>query len=93
MGPSPVGSTRSPLPVPKALRSAPAQKVPPAPHSTATRASASASKARNASASARALGPSTALRACGRSMITVVTAPCFSTRIAMGWAPPRRSLQ
>ena len=63
-----------------ALRSAPAQKVPPAPWRTATAASSSASKARNASASACAVGPSTALRASGRSRTTVVTGPWRSTR-------------
>ena len=45
-----------------ALRSAPAQKVPPAPVKTATDAAASASNARNASTSFRAVKPSTALR-------------------------------
>src|SRR5205823_6487307 len=60
--------------------SAPAQNVPPAPHSTATRAAPSASKARNASASACAVGRSTALRAAGRSRTTVVTGPARSTR-------------
>ena len=41
---------------PAAFRFAPAQNVPPAPHSTPTRASSSASNARNASASASAVG-------------------------------------
>jgi hypothetical protein len=57
------------------FRSPPAQKVPPAPYSTATAWSGSLSKARNASASACAVGPSTALRACGRSITIVVTGP------------------
>src|SRR5881394_3143754 len=63
-----------------AFRSAPAQKVPLAPHSTAMRASVSSSNARKAAASAAAVGPSTALRTSGRSRTTVVTAPAFSTR-------------
>ncbi len=42
IGPSPVGSSRLASPVAMALRSAPAQKVPPSPQSTATRASSSA---------------------------------------------------
>src|SRR5688572_9700072 len=80
IGPSPSGARRLPPPVAMALRSAPAQNVPPAPHSTATRAVSSASKARNASASAAAVGPSTALRTSGRSRMTVVTTPARSTR-------------
>src|SRR5438874_217693 len=80
MGPSPSGARRLPRPAAMAFRSAPAQNVPPAPHSTATRAAASASNARKASASAAAVGPSTALRTSGRSRTTVVTGPDFSTR-------------
>src|SRR5205085_10598830 len=80
IGPSPSGARRLPRSVAMALRSAPAQNVPPAPHSTATRAAPSASKARNASASACAVGRSTALRAAGRSRTTVVTGPARSTR-------------
>src|SRR5438445_10117397 len=80
IGPSPSGARRLPRSVAMALRSAPAQKVPPAPHSTATRASPSASNARKASASARAVGRSTALRAAGRSSTTVGTGPGRSTR-------------
>src|SRR5207249_8476959 len=60
IGPSPSGSRRRARPLAVALRSAPAQKVPLAPHSTATRAAASASNARNASASAAAVSRSTA---------------------------------
>lgn len=90
IGPSPSGSTRLPLGVPIALRSAPAQNVPPAPQSTATAASGSASKARNASASARAVGPSTAFRASARSSTTVVTAPTRSTRTPIPSACPPR---
>ena len=77
IGPSPSGSTRLPLGVPMAFRSAPEQNVPPAPQSTATAASGSASKARNASASARAVAPSTAFRAAGRS--------------GSPWSPARRA--
>src|ERR1017187_5082244 len=65
---------------PMALRSAPAQNVPPAPHSTATRASGSASKSANAATSTAAVGPSTALRTSGRSRTMVVTRPAWSTR-------------
>ena len=85
MGPSPVGLTRLPS-LPSALRSAPAQKVPPAPQSTAARVPPSASIARKASARARAVGPSTAFRLSGRSMMTVATAPCCSTRTGMALA-------
>src|SRR4030095_1592910 len=81
MGPSPWALTRLPRSVPTAFRSAPAQNVPPAPHSTATRASASASNWRKASASAAAVGPSTALRASGRSRTIVVTGPARSVRM------------
>ena len=83
IGPSPDSCTWLPRSVPIALRSAPAQKVPPSPYSTATLAPSSASKARNASASAGAVGPSTALRACGRCRTTVVTGPSCSTRTAL----------
>ena len=83
IGPSPSSLTWLPRSVPIALRSAPAQNVPPAPYSTATDCDASASKARNASARAAAVGPSTALRASGRSMTTVVTGPVISTVTAM----------
>ena len=87
IGPSPSGDTRSYLPAANSFRSAPAQKVPPSPQSTATLASASASNARKASASDRAVSGSTAFRADGRLRMTVVTGPCFSTRTLM-----RRSL-
>ncbi len=75
IGPSPSGSVRLRRSVATAVRSAPAQNVPPAPCRTATAAPSSASNARNASASAAAVGPSTALRRSGRSMVTVVTTP------------------
>src|SRR5882724_5034993 len=84
IGPAPSGSVRLPRGLPIALRSAPAQNVPPAPVSTATAASGSASKSANASVSAAAVGPSTALRTPGRSRMTVVTGPDRSTRTAIG---------
>src|SRR5215470_13185465 len=90
MGPSPSGASLSPRSVPRALRSAPAQNVPPAPQSTATRRRSSCSNSRNVSASARAAGPSTAFRASGRSMTIVATASCRSSRMAMrGLLVPR----
>src|SRR5688500_13485835 len=82
-GPSPSGSRRLPVALAIALRSAPAQNVPPAPHNTAAAADGSASNARNASASCAAVAPSTALRRSGRPRITVVTGPARSTRTAM----------
>ena len=54
IGPSAATSGSSEFDI--ACRSAPAQNVPPAPHSTATEAAGSASKARNASASSAAVG-------------------------------------
>src|SRR6516164_617104 len=83
IGPSPSGLARLPSGPPTALRSAPAQNVPPAPQSTATCADSSASKSRNASARAAAVGPSTAFRASGRSRMTVVTGPDRSARTLM----------
>jgi len=59
-----------------ALRSAPAQKASsPPPVSTRTRASSSASKRSTARASSSAVGPSTALRRSGRSMVSTAAAP------------------
>jgi hypothetical protein len=76
MGPSPSGESRLARcgSAATAFRSAPAQKLPPAPDSTATLALSSASKALNASASACAVGPSTALRTSARSIMMVQTA-------------------
>src|SRR5262249_12028349 len=65
------------------LRSAPAQNTPPAPQSTPTRKSSSRSNSRKASANARAAGPSTALRASGRSSTIVATWSLRSIRIAI----------
>src|SRR3990172_6562647 len=85
MGPSPSSSDGSRRPWAESdLRSYPPQKQPPAPHSTAASASPSFSKARNASRSAAAVSGSTAFRASGRLMMTVVTGPSFSTRTFMG---------
>src|SRR5262245_10666933 len=78
MGPSPYAILRFFGPAATALRSAPAQKVPFAPHSTATRAALSRSNARKASISALPVGLSTALRRSGRSRMIVVTASCVS---------------
>lgn len=80
IGPSPSSATRLPRSVPMALRSAPAQNVPPSPQSTATRADSSASNSLKAAASSAAVGPSTALRTSGRDSTTVVTCPRRSTR-------------
>ena len=75
-GPSPDGSTllRN-AGSPTAFRSAPAQKLPPAPVRIATPSAASASKRSNASLSSNAVGPSMALRRSGRLMVIVQTAP------------------
>ena len=80
IGPGPVRCTALASGVPKAFKSAPAQKVPPSPHNTATDAESSRSNRSNAAYSAAAVGPLTALRAAGRLMITVVTGPLRSTR-------------
>src|SRR5690242_10668330 len=80
IGPGPVVLTVLDCGVPNALRSAPAQKVPPSPQNTATDAESSVSNSSNAATSAAAVGPSTALRACGRCRMTVVTAPLRSVR-------------
>jgi len=82
IGPSPSGATRLPRSVPIAVRSAPEQKTPPSPCSTATAAPGSASIARKAAASCSAVGPSTALRRAGRCRKTVLTGPDRSTRTA-----------
>src|SRR5260221_1941848 len=61
-----------------AFRSAPAQKTPAAPVRMATDREESDSKAVNAATRAEAVGPSTALRAEGRSMVTIRTGPSAS---------------
>ncbi len=91
IGPSPCSSTRFTRPVCIAFRSAPAQKQPPTPVSTATARSASPSKRRKASASSAAVGPSTALRASGRSMLTIATGPSVSKRTLLMFLPPVRA--
>ena len=83
--------TRLPPPPEIAFRSAPAQKVPPAPVRIATASAGSASKRRNASASAAAVGPSTALRTAGRSIVTMQSGPSISKRtVAMAFLPGSR---
>jgi hypothetical protein len=66
-----------------ACRSAPAQKVPPAPVRTPATRSSSASSSSNAASRADAVGPSTALRTSGRSMVTTRTGPSRSVRTAV----------
>jgi len=61
-----------------ALRSAPAQNVPPAPVRTAADIESSRSTRLKASTRAEAVGPSTALRTLGLSMVTTATAPSDS---------------
>src|SRR5262245_11518009 len=86
IGPSPVGLSRLPS-LPMALRSAPAQNVPPAPQRTAARIAGSASTARNASASSRAVCASTAFFRSGRSRTMVATAPALSIRTGILRSP------
>ncbi len=84
MGPSPSGARRfiRRLSWPaNAFRSAPAQKLSPIPHNTATEKASSSSNSRKASTSADAVGPSTAFFASGRLMNTVNTLSLFSMRI------------
>ena len=80
-GKSSASSARTSFPWSEApyLRSHPAQNAPCEPKNTPARASGSRSNASNAATSASAVAGSTALRASGRSMITVVTGPSFST--------------
>jgi hypothetical protein len=80
MDPSPSAETRLPRPSDTARRSAPAQKQPLLPVRTATARSSLASKRRKAAASSVAVGPSTALRTSGRSMVTSATGPSISNR-------------
>src|SRR6516164_10513477 len=63
----------------QALRSIPAQNVPPAPVSTPTRRSPSASSSSAAAARARAAAPSSAFLASGRLMVMTWTWPRRST--------------
>ena len=80
MGPRPSSLTGRGSPSEKAFRSAPAQKVPPVPVSTATPAASSPSNASKACSSRRAVDPSTAFRRWGRLMATTVTGPWWLTR-------------
>src|SRR5215212_10250417 len=79
----PCSSFASLIIVAQYLRSQPAQKAPPSPHSTATAAFASWLKDSNAATSASALSGSIALRCSAREWITVHTAPFFSILTAM----------
>src|SRR3712207_1174236 len=88
MGPGPSSSGTIGTPSVSARRSAPAQNVPPAPVSPATRADSSASNSSNAASSAAAVGPSTALRTSGRSIVTTVTGPVRDTRTVSIRPPP-----
>jgi hypothetical protein len=63
-----------------ALRSAPAEKWPPAPVRMATRTSSSPSMRSQASARRTSISAPMALRASGRFMVTVTTCPSRSTR-------------
>ena len=66
----PSALSRRPAKVSSDFRSAPAQNAcSPAPVSTSTRTSGSDSKRAKASCSATAVGPSTAFRRCGRSIV------------------------
>src|SRR5262249_8224624 len=67
----------------RALRSAPAQNVSPAPVRMATESDGSPSKTRKAEASADAVAASTALRRSGRSMVTTRMLSCDSVRTVM----------
>src|SRR6266852_2017534 len=82
IGPGPCASIGRPDAA-TSLRSKPAQKVPFAPASTATDRFSSSSKRVNASRSASAVATPTALRTCGRSMVTVATAPSTSYRMVL----------
>src|SRR5436309_1014886 len=75
--PSSLSFLRSPPAI--ALRSAPAQKVPPAPVSTATFNASSRSYAWNARVKDSAVGISTALRTSGRLIVTMATSRSRST--------------
>src|SRR5207253_4282249 len=83
IGPGPVSPTAYLDPVAIAFRSNPAQKVPAAPVSTATKSSSFALKSLKAASSAFAVAGSTALRTSGRSMMTVRTAPSTSVRTVL----------
>src|SRR3954468_15208840 len=67
----------------------PAEKKPPAPVRTAARRSSEASSSSTASAIPRATAASSALRACGRLMVMIWTAPRRSTSTSSATSPPR----
>jgi CDP-diacylglycerol---glycerol-3-phosphate 3-phosphatidyltransferase len=68
----------------------PEQDDPPEPVSTATLAASSRSNSSNAAANAAAVGPSTAFRVCGRSIVTTMTGPSCSRRTSSMAARYRR---
>ncbi len=91
IGPAPSASIRLGRPSPAATRSAPAQKVPPSPQSTATRASASRSNASKAATSASAVSRSTAFLRAGRERSpSPARGPSRSERTASGVVVTRR---
>src|SRR4051795_10748964 len=71
------------------FRSMPAKKKPPAPVRTAASRSSEASSSSTASAIPRATAASSALRACGRLMVMIWTAPRRSTSTSSATSPPR----
>src|SRR5262245_21959531 len=80
MGPSPLAFSRVALPAATSLRSNPAQKLPPAPVSTATDNDSSASNRLKQSTSSSAVAELTALRALGRLIVTTAIGPTTSYR-------------
>ena len=91
MGPGPSSVTGRRSPSDSALRSAPAQKLPPAPVSTATEALSSSSKALKAANSAAAVAESTALRRSGRKIVTTMTGPSREMSTVFQTASPTGS--
>ncbi len=79
-----------------AFRSAPAQNAPPAPVSTQTRMPGSLSTWSQASPSSASIGPLSALRTCGRFIVTTRTCPrrsmsacgCSVSAVVMKAPPP-----
>ena len=89
-GPSAGGrSTRLPAPVATALRSAPAQKVPPAPVRTAAASRSSRVEVPEGLRQRDGGGPSTALRASGRSIVTTRTGALGADADGHDVSPPR----
>ena len=85
IGPSPLRRTPLPEPLATALRSAPAQNVPPAPVKMATQALSSFSNSRKAAASCVAVSESTALRTCGRLIVMIWIRSRCSTSIVIAF--------